>query len=256
MSNSAECNLAGCYRVELLTVGYPGTTADHGGLGWASIGLVRDGKRNILIDVGGPNLQLPLTKALRSRGLTFEAITDVFITHSHWDHIGNVRLFPNAQFIISGQELAWGRAQPPGTWQIADLELDWLLARPERVVKVSDSDEAIPGIVAIATPGHTPGHLAFRVRGTDRDYIFAGDAIKNRAELLTGEVAMTLDKSLSRSSLERIRRELTAMSAVSLVPGHDVQMRFVDGNLQFEGRPRAQITALLGQAGAPVVFDL
>jgi glyoxylase-like metal-dependent hydrolase (beta-lactamase superfamily II) len=208
------------------------------------------------VDTGGPNLQVPLLKALRTRGVTQDDVTHVLITHCHWDHIGNVTLFRNARFAVAGRELRWARKQSPGTWQVADLHVGWMVQQRGRVDEVDDGDEVVPGVVVVSTPGHTPGHCAYRVAADSSHRLFSGDAIKNRAELITGAAAMTLDEMASRTSIERLRHELVVDPACTLVPGHDAQLRLDDGRLVLNGQPRAEITAMLGSEGAPVTFDL
>ena len=46
-----------------------------------------------------------------------------------------------------------------------------------RVVLVDDAHEIVPGVVALPTPGHTPGHLAFAVRDHDESLLILGDAM-------------------------------------------------------------------------------
>lgn len=244
------------YEIEMLLTGYPGTTTWHGGLGWATVGLLRDENRVVLVDTGGPNLREPLLQALDERGLGAHDVTDVLITHCHWDHLGNVNLFPHARLVVPGAELWWARRQQPGTWHLADLHVDWLTRQGSRVAEVDDGDEVLPGVRVVATPGHTPGHCAYEVAGGPATALFAGDAVKNRAELLTGDVQLTLDAHASRASVERVRARLSEDAAVSLVPGHDVRMRMAGDGLLFDGAPRARVTALLGPDGHPVDFDL
>lgn len=244
------------YDVDLLTTGYPGTTTWHGGLGWASIGLLRGNGRVVLVDTGGPNLRVPLLEALKARGLAPGDVTDVLLTHCHWDHIGNITLFTRARVVVPGEDLAWARRQAPGTWQIADLHVEWLTRHPQRVEQAEDGDEVLPEVLAVATPGHTPGHCAYRVGRAGDSRLFSGDAVKNRAELRTGDAAMTLDENSSRRSIDRLRHELTLDPAVTLVPGHDVPIRIDHGQLILGEQPRAQIVSYLGQDGAAVTFDL
>ena len=45
---------------------------------------------------------------------------------------------------------------------------------------------------AMSSPGHTPGHLLYLLKGSEHDVIFTGDAAKNRAELLCGKADVHL----------------------------------------------------------------
>lgn len=244
------------YRRQLLLTGYPGKTAARGGLGWGTVALLRSADRTVLVDTGGPNSQPPLLAALADCGVDPGEVTDVLLTHCHWDHISNITLFPAARLVVPGAELAWARKQPPGTWQLADLHVDWLTRQRDRLVEVGDGDEPVPGIVTVATPGHTPGHVAYHLTGP-RGQLYAGDAVKNRVELVTGTVDMTLDRTASTDSIARVQDLLAGQEDLHLVPGHDVPMRLADGRLTLYGRAQATIHAQLStDHGQPVSFDL
>ena len=81
--------------------------------------LVRDGKRVILIDSGlGPAVHGALMASLGQAGVAPDEVTDVLITHSHFDHVGglagadNKLAFPKAVVRMSTTEWAWMRSQP------------------------------------------------------------------------------------------------------------------------------------------------
>ena len=245
------------YERQLLLTGYPGRTDGRGGLGWGTVALLRSADRVVLVDTGGPNSQPPLLAALARHGVEPEQVTDVLLTHCHWDHISNITLFPDARLVVPGAELDWARRQPPGTWQLADLHVEWLTRQVARLVEVADGDEPVPGIVAVATPGHTPGHVAYHLGGS-AGQLYAGDAVKNRAELVTGTVDMTLDETASRDSIARLHVLLAAHPDLRLVPGHDVPMRVDGGTLTLFGHAQASIEAQLScdGLGSETRFDL
>jgi glyoxylase-like metal-dependent hydrolase (beta-lactamase superfamily II) len=245
------------YERELLVVGYPGVTRGRGGLGWSTIALLHSVTRTVLVDTGGPNSQPVLLEALERVGIAREQITDVLLTHCHWDHIYNITLFPQARLVVGGEELTWARRQAPGTWQLADLHVDWLTRQHGRLVEIADGDEPVPGIRAVATPGHTPGHLAYHLAGP-AGHLYAGDAVKNRAELVTGEVDMSLNAAASRHSIGLVQDLLAGQEDLRVIPGHDVPMRLERNGLRLYGRSRAALTVQLsadGQ-GVPTEFDL
>jgi glyoxylase-like metal-dependent hydrolase (beta-lactamase superfamily II) len=64
-----------------------------------TITLIRDGKKNILIDTGNVGEDEEVKKALESEGLASSDIDFVVITHYHPDHVGNNGLFKNAVFV-------------------------------------------------------------------------------------------------------------------------------------------------------------
>src|SRR3979409_2098123 len=78
--------------------------------------LIRGGGRDILVDTGFNaeeaglrNRQLPLNPvdALARFGVSAGAIRDVVVTHMHYDHAGNLDLFPNARFHLQDREMSY-----------------------------------------------------------------------------------------------------------------------------------------------------
>ena len=93
------------YRIDILAQGFPGKSACHGGLGWSTIALLRSEKHKILIDVGAFNIRKILERQLRAHDLAPDDITDVVLTHAHYDHSINFTLFPRATVWIGKEEI-------------------------------------------------------------------------------------------------------------------------------------------------------
>ncbi|MDE2572955.1 MAG: MBL fold metallo-hydrolase, partial [bacterium] len=89
--------MAAGYRLRLLVQGYPGKAASHGALGWSSIALLEDQEHRVLVDCGSFGVRPLLLERLRACGLEPQHITDVLLTHAHWDHAVNWTLFPLAR---------------------------------------------------------------------------------------------------------------------------------------------------------------
>lgn len=225
------------YRVTSIVDGFPGKTASHGAFGWSSVHLALGEDRVILVETG-PLSYIPLlSDGLATRGLTPADVTDVLLTHAHWDHLSNIMMFPRARVWIGAGELDWARSLPDDAPFMSRLHIDELHRRGADVGRVADGDGILPGIAVIDTPGHTPGHVAYELEAQDGPMIFAGDAVKNVYELSTGEVDSTLDRSASQASIDRLRARMIATGAL-LVPGHDVPLRWDAGTAQ-RVRPQA-----------------
>ena len=237
----------GSYRVDILAQGFPGKTVCHGGLGWSTIALLRSAKRKILIDVGSFNIRKPLEQQLRAHGVAPGDITDVVLTHAHYDHAVNFVLFPRATVWIGKDELAWAAAQPPGFDPLPELYVA-ALDGDTRVRRVSAGEEILPALHALAAPGHTPGLLIFHLTGNEVPVIFTGDAAKNRAELISGKVDASMDEAASAASLAAIWRLWRQVPGTLLIPGHDLGMRLgQDGKPVYIGQRRAGISAWFGE---------
>lgn len=237
------------YRIDPVVDGFPGKSATHGAFGWSSVCLLRHEDRTILVETGPPAYIPLLTAALAHHGLTAADVTDVLLTHSHWDHLSNITMFPSARVWLGATEFAWARALPAGTPHQSPLHLDELQRRGSALGLVAGGDVPAAGITVIDTPGHTPGHVAYAVETDPGPVVFAGDAVKNIHELATLEVDMTLDAGASRASIRRLRTHLNTTGGI-LVPGHDVPLRLDGDQVTRVRRQRAQI-GYFAAAGGP-----
>lgn len=215
------------YDIEIAVQGYPGKAVCHGGLGWSTIALLRGHGRVALIDTGSFGQRNLIIERLQANGIAPAGVTDVLLTHSHWDHSINWVMFPNARIYIDGSELAWSLKEPWGTTPVPELYVRELDAS-KQLVRIAPGGSTIPGITTHSAPGHTPGHVFFVLEGRDRDIIFTGDAAKNRAEILSRSADMTYDPDVSRRSIEGIWQLWRKRPGTILVPGHDVPMILAD----------------------------
>lgn len=134
--------------------------------------LVKSGESLALIDTGlGTGASAPprLIPTLELIGIQPEAITDVILSHFHPDHLGAVSNdgemnFPNAAVHIAAIEYDLVQ-NPPDNNALTDI-INIARTQLQPVIDAdhlnvyADGDEILPGIQAVATPGHTPGHHA------------------------------------------------------------------------------------------------
>ena len=237
-------NAAAMYELHTLLQGYPGKSVYHGGLGWSTVALLRSAKHSVLLDTGHYMHRTPLQERLRECGLHPEDIDAIAISHLHWDHCMNFPLFPKAHVFVGRAELEWAQAQAPDAFPIAEIHVE-KLASMKNVSLLEDGDVFLPGLEAIATPGHTPGHMGFAAKHAGGEYIYTGDAIKNSAELCSQRVDMTLDLPRSLDAIRRIRERAASNPENIVVFGHDRCCSF-DGVHVREREPlRCAITARL-----------
>ena len=136
--------------------------------------LVRGNGRVMLIDTGlGPKAQGALTGSLALAGVTPQAVSDIFITHVHFDHVGGLltsggqTAFPNAVIHMSAAEWDWMRSQAGNAPLAAVIGAQVRTFRPGAALA--------PGVTAIALPGHTPGHVGYEIRSQGRRLLDMGD---------------------------------------------------------------------------------
>lgn len=204
----------------ILIQGFPGR-ADRGFLGWSSIILIR-GEENYLFDTGGYGERAVLLERLRCLGIMPSDIQGIFLSHFHFDHALNYRFFPNAEIYLHSIEYEYAKANNYHDVAVPDEFLE-PLEKSGRLRLVRKEQEILPGLTILEVPGHTPGCMAVKLVHKGKRYVLAGDAVKNLAELVSGQVAMSLDAEASEKSISKIRAE-----ADFVIPGHD-SLLIVDG---------------------------
>jgi glyoxylase-like metal-dependent hydrolase (beta-lactamase superfamily II) len=135
--------------------------------------LRRDG-RTVVVDSGfdpavaermGRTCLIAPADALALLEIDPAAVEHVIVTHLHYDHVGNLDLFPNAELLVSGRELSFWTGPLAARRQYAAhvvAEEVARVARAEaegRVRRVGDELQALPGIRLRHVGGHSPGQL-------------------------------------------------------------------------------------------------
>ncbi|MBT4690724.1 MAG: MBL fold metallo-hydrolase [Rhodospirillaceae bacterium] len=236
----------GGYEIDIIVHGFPGKSVCHGSLGFSTIALIRHGDRIALVDVGSFGQRHLLQEQLAERGLKPADVTDILLTHSHYDHSINWTLFGHANIAIGKEELDWSLQQPWGETVVPELYVRELKDWPT-LQTAADGDEVFPGITAHMSPGHTPGSLVFVLNTGEGDMIFTGDACKNRAELLSRAADMTYDAEVTQATIESIWSHWSARPGNILVPGHDLPMLLEGGAPRYLGTREAAIRAWYGE---------
>ena len=198
--------------------GIPGRSPTHGSKGWSSTLIVLEDSDTLSVfDTGGPGYRALWPHWLADIERTLGDVTNVFLTHSHWDHVGAFASFPNARIFIGRNELDW--ASGPGrTNPYVEPNLVDGLIRSGRAETVDDGDR-IGFVSVVATPGHTPGHVSYSIDDGNNGLTFVGDAIKDGGELHGGPFSITEDPPASAASRTRLLR--LRDQGAHLLLGHD-----------------------------------
>lgn len=160
-----------------------------------NVTVLEDGARIILFDAGaGPGFQPgagKLVDALDRIGIAPEDVTHVVFTHGHPDHLWGVLddfddlVFADALHMMGRTEHAYW-SDPDTVKTIGEARASFAAGARRRLAALDGEmalfgagEEILPGITAVATPGHTPGHTAFRIAEGTASAMVVGDAVGN-----------------------------------------------------------------------------
>ncbi len=120
--------------------------------------------------------------ALKKIGITPEEVEMVILTHLHWDHSSNCKMFSNATFFVQKSELQCAIAPNPvqnGQYEmgIPGHTPPWLEVLPQIQTVEGDVHDLVKGVHLIALPGHTPGSMGVAVETRKGVHLIAGDFI-------------------------------------------------------------------------------
>jgi N-acyl homoserine lactone hydrolase len=154
-----------------------------------------------------------LTSQLAELGLKPSDINYVALSHSHGDHVGNLKLFPDATLVVQKPEFEW---KPPVG--VSPFKPGMKAITPE-----GDYDLFGDGsVVMIATYGHSPGHQNLLVRlPTTGALLLTGDSVHTKANWDSGRVPeRNFNVPQSLAALERMRAVLKEANATLWI-GHE-----------------------------------
>ena len=154
--------------------------------------LINTGSKLVLIDTGAAGLFGPtlgkLVANLKASGYQPEQVDEIYVTHMHPDHVGGLMAgdkpaFPNAvvraatregEYWLSKANLDAAPQEAKGFFQGAMASLNPYVAAGK--FKPFDGEtELAPGIRALPSPGHTPGHTIYAVESQGNRLVVWGD---------------------------------------------------------------------------------
>ena len=178
----------------------------------------------------------PPSTVMAEVGIQPEDVTRVFITHAHFDHMGNIEDFPNAIFHLQERELSkwvWAMSLDRrfrwfmGGIDPADIMRAVDLARQGRLVCVTgDREDVLPGIdLHAAYDTHTWGSMYVRVRNdlarnSTNTWVLAGDLVYTHEKL----------RGVDVTDPQYIPAGLATGSQENLIMTTDEMIKAVDGN--------------------------
>lgn len=196
--------------------------------------LVRGGDRIILVDTGfersegasrGRVMHLDPVEGLARLGVAASDVTDIFVTHLHYDHAGNLAAYPNARVHLQEAEMAYAtgrcmchpRMRKP--FSVADVVTAVRLVYRDRVIFHDGDFRLAPGLHGKLIGGHSKG-LQMLVVGDDNPLVLASDGVHLRRYLKDEQIFPMFSDYYATVEGYRLLREMAADGA-EIIPGHD-----------------------------------
>ena len=165
----------------------------------------------ILID-NGDYTNKEYTKSEIQKIISLEKIKIILLTHLHYDHVGNIELFPNAEIYANAEEIKNYKENSTNfSFNSIPKNVDDILKK-----KLKPLPTEIGGLEVINVPGHTKGSVAFLDR--QRSLLFSGDT------LFSNGIGRTdLPNSVPEKMNESVKKLIDKIkdNKLLLCPGHD-----------------------------------
>jgi glyoxylase-like metal-dependent hydrolase (beta-lactamase superfamily II) len=185
--------------------------------------LIHSSGRLAIVDTGSGNYLMPtagfVQRNLAAAGIDPKSIDTVLLTHMHPDHSAGLTDMTNGKLLFPNAELAMHENEPAhwfddGEMAKADERSKRLYfqAGREQVAPYKNrtrlfrQGEVFPGVTAVPSLGHTPGHTAFLVASGNDQLMIWGDTVHvPEVQTLYPEAGMAFDTDLAAAAAARKR---------------------------------------------------
>jgi len=200
--------------------------------------IVNTGDKLVLLDAGMGASKMfgdatgRLLDNIRAAGIDPKDIDAVALTHAHPDHCWGLtsaageRAFPNAQIYMTQSDLEFwtdeGKRGVPFVGGMIDPTRAALLPNRDRMVFVKDGQEFLPGIQAMAAPGHTVGHVVFMIASQGKTICNSADIVHHHVLIVeNAKIEVAFDTDPKQGAATRIRiLDMLAAQRIPLLAYH------------------------------------
>jgi len=161
-----------------------------------------------------------LVHRLDALGLEPAGVDLVVISHLHYDHAGGAEMFPQSELVVQRDEYSYAHHPAPffaGFYYRKNFDL------PKYRWRLLDGDaELVPGVTALRSDGHTPGHQSLLVELPESGpVILAGDACYWQEHIDRERVpGVVWDPTAAMHSIKRLKT-LARLTGGRVFPSHD-----------------------------------
>jgi glyoxylase-like metal-dependent hydrolase (beta-lactamase superfamily II) len=192
-----------------------------------SIFFVSSSDGYIMIDAGSDADSVK--KSMEETGIGITDVSHILITHSDYDHVAALSLFPEASLYMSEDEMQMINGETKrnltGGNSLPGIDI-------ESVNLLTDGQELVIGgntIECVKTPGHTAVYMSYVLIG---EYLFSGDSFRVTSENSVKVHPFSMDGDLSEASIKNLG-EIAERTELTLTSHYGY---YESGSLKFEQR--------------------
>jgi glyoxylase-like metal-dependent hydrolase (beta-lactamase superfamily II) len=200
-----------------------------------TITVVKMGGKTIMFDAGTGAQGAPTAGLIQKNnllavaGIDPKSIGTIVVTHFHADHIfglmakeTNAQVYPDAEIIVPAAEYKYWTdpgtiAKLPEGRQPLAKRIQATLPTWKNIKQVDDGQDAIAGVRAMSSYGHTPGHTSYLLASGGKQLVVSGDVTNNAALFMrnpTWRGSIDQDQALAETSRKTFFEKVVADGAI------------------------------------------